>query len=173
MIGKALAGALLVVGVLSVLGIGPNLFARRLPGAGEFRYHAEWKAYLAPDGACADGEATDASVDEQEATMLCLLNWARTKRGLTPLRSESTLMRAADLKAADMVRCQDFSHHACGAAPDARARESGHKGNFGENISWGTGPARSPKATLDGWLNSDGHRRNLFQPIWTSQGVGL
>ena len=82
-------------------------------------------------------------------------------------------MRAADLKAADIIRCQDFSHHACGTEADARARQSGHKGAFGENIAWSTGPARSPRATLDGWLNSDGHRRNLFQPVWTSQGVGL
>jgi uncharacterized protein YkwD len=173
LLGKALAVALFGLVALNVFGVGPSILSVRPAGAGEYRYHAEWADYLAPDSACPNAEDSAAAIEAQQQTMLCLLNWARTRRGLGPLRTEPALMRAAARKAADIVRCQDFAHAACGAAPDAHARAAGHDSSFGENIAWSTGPARAPKATLDGWLDSDGHRRNLFRSDWAAHGIGL
>jgi uncharacterized protein YkwD len=32
---------------------------------------------------------------------------------------------------------------------------------------------RSPRAIVDGWLRSSGHRRNLFGERWRAQGIAL
>ena len=31
----------------------------------------------------------------------------------------------------------------------------------------------SPRVTLDGWLNSPGHRRNLLRPGWRETGIHM
>ena len=39
----------------------------------------------------------------------------------------------------------------------------------GENIAWGQ---QSPKAVMEGWMNSKGHRANILNPNFTKIGVG-
>jgi uncharacterized protein YkwD len=36
-----------------------------------------------------------------------------------------------------------------------------------------TGRYGSPRVAIDRWLNSDGHRENLFRPEWRTTGVAL
>ena len=158
-------------------GYGPDLLRLQTPGAdaewADFEYGKEWAAYLAPEEVCPGGENVDASVAEQQGTVLCLLNWARTQRGLQALPSSPVLMRSTQLKAADLARCDHFVHAACGVPYETGARSLGYLQPLGENIAWGTGPARAPRPTVDGWLHSTGHRNNLFRPQWREQGIGL
>lgn len=132
-----------------------------------------WKAYLADEQTCPGGERSDTELTQQVATMVCLVNYARNERGLQPLTSSQLLDAASALKAARIVRCRDFNHNACGEDPAAEARAAGHRAAWGENLYIAGGPLGSPRVALDRWLNSDGHRRNLFRPEWRTQGVAV
>jgi hypothetical protein len=41
----------------------------------------------------------------------------------------------------------------------------------GENLYIADGRYGAPRPALDGWLNSPGHRENLFNPDWHVQSV--
>jgi uncharacterized protein YkwD len=132
-----------------------------------------WAAYVAPASSCAGG--SDAV--SQERSMVCLLNYARGKRGLEPLRVLSQLNRSSILKALAIVHCHDFSHTPCGKPFRATFDAVGYRGpvstSFGENIAWGTGDAGVPRAVVSSWLNSPHHRENLFTKGWAEQGVAV
>ena len=133
-----------------------------------------WKAYLAPESICPGGEDRSAPMADQLRTMVCLLNWARERRGLPALPVNATLSAAARAKAEDIYRCSDFAHEACGREAHSVADEAGYGGSsWGENLYAGSGELGRPRVAVDGWLNSTGHRENLFRQKWTEQGVAL
>jgi uncharacterized protein YkwD len=133
-----------------------------------------WAAYLAPESVCPGGEDRSAPIEEQKRTMVCLLNWARQRRGLSALPVSDALSEAARRKAEDIRRCSDFAHEACGKDARAVAEEAGYAGSvWGENLYAGPGEFGRPRVAVDGWLNSDGHRENLFRDLWEEQGVAL
>jgi uncharacterized protein YkwD len=132
-----------------------------------------WDRLLAPKGAC--GAQTDRAVTPRarERAMRCMVNFARRAHGHRALRVRAgRLMAAADRKAADILRCGDFSHTACGRAFTFHIRAAGCRG-AGENIAWGSGPLGTVRSVLRGWLHSDGHRANLLNPRFRDHGVAL
>jgi uncharacterized protein YkwD len=109
-----------------------------------------------------------------ENSMICVLNYARLRQGLRALPVAPQLQQAARLKALDIIRCQDFSHSACGKDPRAVADAVAYPNvTWGENISAGGGPFMPARVTAGGWLNSPHHRENLFRPGWTEQGIAV
>ena len=71
---------------------------------------------LAPETACG-GERqanTSETSSELEAVMRCMHSHARAKTGRRALSDNSLLVRSSDAKSADMLRCGQFSHRACG-----------------------------------------------------------
>jgi uncharacterized protein YkwD len=153
----------------------PTLLGIRLDGS-ESRYARDdpWQSYLAPESACPHGEDRSAPAQTQEQTMVCLLNWARARRGLPGLPLHRLLSRSARLKALDIDECGEFAHEACGKEADAVAQAVGYRrAGWGENLYAGSGILGSPRVAVDRWLNSAGHRRNLFRPEWSEQGVAL
>jgi hypothetical protein len=174
----AVIGGALVVGVALLL-YGPQLWPRlglhhRVP---PLRSASDpWRGYLAPEWACPHEDDAGASVDAQRGTMICLIDWARSRRGLAELPASPALERSATLKAADVVRCRDFSHTACGKSDIAPFEAVGYMQSawkVGENLAWGGGPLAAPVRALDGWLNSPPHREALFAADWTEQGVAV
>jgi uncharacterized protein YkwD len=131
---------------------------------------------LAPSGAC--GAAADQSnLDPATArtTMLCLTNWARTQSGLASLEANSILDAAGDAKLTADVDCGEFSHTPCGNPfTSVFAAYLSAAGSYavGENIAWGTGSFGTPRGTMDGWLNSTGHRENILNASYTEVGIG-
>ena len=132
-----------------------------------------WRVYLAPEAACAGGERLDAPLSEQAETMVCLVNYARTKRGLPPVTPVGLLNRSSLAKAEKIVRCTDFNHDACGEDAAADARGAGYSGAWGENLYIAEGRYGSPRVALDGWLNSREHRENLFTSGWRTEGIAV
>jgi hypothetical protein len=130
-----------------------------------------WRAWLAPASVCPGGEQTDAPPAAELATMLCLINYARQHQGVAPLAPIASLNAASLAKANDIVRCGKFEHPACGKAPNQVAIDAGYRGSFGENLYAAQGRMTAPRVALDQWLNSPGHRDNLFRPHW--RGAGL
>ena len=132
-----------------------------------------WKPYLADEQTCPGGERTDLPLARQADVMLCLIDWARERRGLNALPAVSLLDHTALEKAGEIVRCHNFDHAAGGGSPDADVRAAGYRGAFGENLYIAGGRYGAPRVALDGWLNSPGHRENLFRPEWRTQGIAI
>jgi uncharacterized protein YkwD len=130
-----------------------------------------WKSYLADEQACPNAEDVNAPLHEQALTMICLINHARHGRGLTPLAVQTQLSEAARLKGEEIIRCKVFAHAPCGGDPQDVAVQAGFTRGWGENLYIADGKWGAPRPALDGWLNSPGHRENLFRPGWQVQSL--
>jgi uncharacterized protein YkwD len=114
-----------------------------------------------------------------EQAVLCLLNAERTQRGLPRLKSNSRLGDAAEKHSRDMVRRDFFSHTSpAGTSPMARVKSTGYLkgsrgGSVGENIAWGTGSYASPQETVEGWMDSAGHKANILHRGFEEIGIGI
>jgi uncharacterized protein YkwD len=130
-----------------------------------------WQAWLADERTCPGGEDASATSAAQAQVMLCLVNYARAREGVRPLLFSEPLNASAAAKARDIVGCREFSHEACGRPSNATLRDVGYRGTWGENLYVAEGPLVAPRPALDGWLNSHGHRENLFRPEWRTIGI--
>jgi uncharacterized protein YkwD len=123
--------------------------------------------------ACHGQHDSRASADAQERTMLCLVNHARSARGLPPLAASRPLVKAADHKARDILRCDEFSHEACGREFTYWMTHFGYQGcSEGENIAWGSGGLGTPSSIFQAWMHSQGHRENILG-AYEDTGIGL
>lgn len=119
--------------------------------------------------------ASSASASSTTGDLLNAANVARAQHGLGALRASAMLMRSAQLKADDIVRCGSFSHTPCGAAFARTFQQSGYlhrRTRVGENLYWGTGSLGSAANAVAAWLHSPPHRANLLGR-WRDAGVGL
>ena len=147
-----------------------NAAAAAVPG--------DFTAYVAPERECPGADNLDAPLEAQLQTELCLVNYARRAYGAEPLATSPMLMRSAALKAAEIIRCNQFSHEPCGADVRRPFIDSGYftatvASRFGENLAWGGSQAGSPRGALLGWLDSPEHRANLLRGEWLEQGIAL
>lgn len=123
--------------------------------------------------ACPFEGAAQASASNQEKAMVCLVNRARSSRGFDPLGAPASLGTAADRKSADILRCDEFSHEACGREFTYWIEHSGYGGcSWGENIAYASGGYATPRRIFSLWMHSSGHRRNILGRF-TDIGVGL
>jgi Cysteine-rich secretory protein family len=130
-----------------------------------------WRDWLAEEETCPGGEDVSAPPDDQVQVMLCLLNFARAYEGLDPVALSPVLSATAAAKARDIVLCRDFRHEACGKPTFQVVDDLGYRGSLGENLYVGEGALMAPRPAVDTWLNSQGHRENLFQPGWRAVGI--
>ena len=113
------------------------------------------------------------------AATLCLLNGERADRGLTALKGDARLERAARVHGGDMVEHGYFSHDGRnGSKPAERIRAAGYLASggawrIGENLAWGTGELSTPKAIVAAWMESAGHRANILQPAYREIGLSV
>jgi len=123
--------------------------------------------------ACPGQSNLGAPAAAQERAMLCLVNGARSSRGLEPLVAPSSLNRAADRKTGDILRCDEFSHEACGREFTYWMKHFGYRGcSEGENIAWGSGSLGTPRSIFRAWMHSKGHRENILR-AYEDTGIGL
>jgi uncharacterized protein YkwD len=122
---------------------------------------------------CPGQNDAGASAAAQEKAVLCLVNRAREGRGLEPLAAPGSLARAAGHKSGDILRCDEFSHEACGREFTYWIERSGYGGcSWGENIAYGSGSYATPRKIFQLWMHSAGHRRNILGS-YTDIGIGL
>jgi uncharacterized protein YkwD len=128
---------------------------------------------LAPASACVGQTAPAAPPAVQVRAMRCLTNFARRGEGLPALSASPPLNRAAVHKSADILRCQDFSHEACGREFTYWIGRSGYRAcASAENIAWGTGSLGGVRSIFSAWMHSPGHRQNILGP-YEQIGIGL
>ena len=115
--------------------------------------------------------ATDSSVSSYESEVVRLVNEQRRKNGLSALSEDWQLSRVARYKSQDMRDKNYFSHTSpTYGSPFQMMKSFGisYK-SAGENIAKGQ---KTPKAVVDAWMNSQGHRANILNPNFTHIGVG-
>ena len=113
----------------------------------------------------------DAGVSAYEAEVVRLVNEVRVKNGLSQLSHDWQLSRVARYKSQDMKDKNYFSHTSpTYGSPFQMMKSFGISyRSAGENIAKGYA---TPKAVVDGWMNSPGHRANILNKGFTHIGVG-
>jgi len=132
---------------------------------------------IAPSSACpGQGDAT-AAVGDQERAMRCMTNFARNHAHLRTLANAPELDASATRKSGDIVRCNSFSHFACGRDFTYWMKRTGYLPancwRAGENIAWGSGQYSSVREIFTAWIHSPGHRENILSSSYGNIGVGL
>jgi len=140
--------------------------------SGAAQQASDSSALAAVASSCAG--ATTAAGDEHSRleAMYCGINIVRRAYGLPLVRGNVPLNRSSLLKA-DAVRRCGFTHTPCGMAFSRTFKTAGYlpARAFGENLAWGQGELGSPLRTLQLWLNSPPHRRNLLTRSWRDLGI--
>jgi uncharacterized protein YkwD len=134
---------------------------------------------VAPSAACPNQTNSTASPVAQEQAMRCLTDFARTRAGLGTLADSPQLDLSAEDKSADVLRCDNFSHTACGREFTYWMREAGYMSEacwrVGENLAWGVGSYGTVRSIFQAWLRSPEHRRNIlgdYEALGLSRQVG-
>jgi uncharacterized protein YkwD len=147
---------------IAVLAIAPA--AQASPGG-------SWDGAPAGDavasGARCPGQARlRAPLSTQLRAMRCMVNVARRRAGLRPLAADEQLNRSAKRKTADILRCDSFSHFACGREFSYWIRRTGYASGdcwrAAENLAWGTGRYGTVRSIFQNWMRSPGHRANIL-----------
>ncbi|MCL1863375.1 MAG: stalk domain-containing protein [Defluviitaleaceae bacterium] len=111
--------------------------------------------------------------NEFEREVIRLTNIERVSAGLLPLAEYTPLMMASRFKSQSMYELNYFSH---------TSPVYGHFANIsreifdfpvrsmGENLASGH---RTPEDVVSGWMDSQGHRENILNPVYTRIGVGF
>ena len=103
----------------------------------------------------------------QIGEVLALVNAERAKNGLSPLTLDTELTSNANIRAKEIV--EQFSH----TRPNGESCDTAVTVNWsyiGENIAMGY---PTPEAVMNGWMNSDGHRKNILNGDFTKIGIGV
>jgi uncharacterized protein YkwD len=135
------------------------------------------RALAAPGDTCTGVDDATAPPAAQEAAMECMVNFARQEAGLPALTDNRKLDSSSDAKASDIMRCNDFSHEACGRDFTYWFRQTGYLTNrcwwAGENLAWGTGGLGTVRSVMKAWLHSPSHRANLLGAEYDDFGMSL
>ncbi|MEG6617150.1 CAP domain-containing protein [Peptococcaceae bacterium 1198_IL3148] len=116
--------------------------------------------------------AANVTLSEFQQQVVDLVNQERAKVGLKPLVAKADLTKVAQVKAEDMATNKYFSHTSpTYGSPFDMMKQFGIKYSYaGENIAMGY---RSPEQVMEGWMNSEGHKKNILNPNFTEIGVGF
>ena len=131
---------------------------------------------MAPPSVCPGQNNTSAPVYKQERAMQCMTNYARSRAGMGRYAKSAKLYDSADRKGDDILRCDSFSHYACGRDFTfwlKRVDFIGGCWTAGENIAWGTGDLGSARSVFRAWMRSSGHRQNILAGDYSQLGVSL
>ncbi len=113
----------------------------------------------------------DTTITNFESEVVRLVNEIRVSHGLGTLTEDWELARVARYKSQDMHDKRYFSHQSpTYGSPFNMMKSFGISyRTAGENIAKGQ---RTPKAVVDAWMNSSGHRANILNRNYTKIGIG-
>ncbi len=133
------------------------------------------KSLIAPEKSCSD-RSVFKQPNRAVKAMLCMTNYARSSRKMGKYRQRRDLERSAGRKASDILRCNSFSHTACGRPFSfwiERSYASRQCWWAGENLAWGTGSLGSVRGIFKAWMRSPSHRAAILSKDYTDVGIAL
>lgn len=117
-------------------------------------------ASFAGSFAVAEDKTDELKLSKDEQALLDQTNAERKAKDLPPLRPNAMLFAAARAHAANMAKQEKLEHDLDGKGVSERVADAGYKAaGLAENIGWNFA---TPKAAVEGWMNSEGHRANLL-----------
>ncbi len=164
--------------------------------------HATRPAPLSPALAPVDRQSKpDVRSAELEKRIHVLINGKRKKRGLSSLAWNEALSGIARKHSGDMAKRGYFSHvspdkhdfsyrykkegYQCAVRGKGNVYYTGGENIFQNNLydrvlisngvrqhDWNSAD-RIAETTVDGWMKSPGHRKNILMPYWASEGIGV
>lgn len=153
-----------------------QIAAAPAPTASRATAAADGGRLIAPVSACPGQEDLGAPAAVQEQAMGCMVDFARTRAGLSELADTDALTQSALDKSLDVLHCDSFSHFACGREFTYWMEEVGYTSTpcwrVGENLAWGTGEYGSVRSIFAAWMHSPGHRANVLGDF-TETGLSL
>jgi uncharacterized protein YkwD len=124
----------------------------------------------APDALAAAAGAAGVAVTNSIAD---LTNVERSRAGVSPLRLDGRLMKAAQLQAEQMASLGRMDHVLSDGPypqPQDRLAAAGYRWQaYAENIAYGQ---RDPEDVTGSWMGSKGHRTNMLSGAYTEIGTG-
>lgn len=117
-----------------------------------------------------------ANFDNAERQVFELVNRERQKRGLNDLEWDKNLARLARNYSEQMADENFFGHYdRNGATVMDRARAMRIKdwSRIGENLFECIGERNFMPVSVQQWMKSSGHRRNILDSKWTMSGIGI
>lgn len=105
------------------------------------------------------------------------VNKERAKAGLSPLAYHEGMASVAEAHSKDMATRKFFDHvNPDGLDPFDRA-DRANQCTTGENLIEFSATLYSdeelPAKVVGGWMNSQGHRENILEPVFQAEGIGL
>ena len=131
------------------------------------------------DCANTDVMPTAQNLELVRAAVLCLHNQVRLQQGLTRLKDNAKLRKAANGHSSSMVDEGYFAHTSPrGETFVDRVLGAGYAKRtdgwtLGENLAWGTGDQSTPAGVMNAWMSSAGHKANIVKPGYREIGVGI
>ncbi len=119
--------------------------------------------------------AQSTATTQMEAQVLQQINAIRAKQGLGQLRSNEKLTQVARNYSRRMAEQNFFSHTSpAGDTMVQRVRSAGiFYVTIGENLFTCTNIPQPVPASVKGWMNSPGHRKNILRPEYQETGIGV
>ena len=110
-----------------------------------------------------------------EDAVHALINNERDAQGRSALAHDPVLREIARRHSQDMIQREYFDHDSPdGMSPFDRMAERGYSYRAaGENIAYNGGFSDPAAVAVNGWMNSDGHRRNILNTQFTHAGLGV
>jgi uncharacterized protein YkwD len=163
---------------LTLLALVCALVVGLLAGAG-----AQAKPHHKHKDACREWGNTNPTklkAPQARKSIACFLNKERERRGLHKLDVTTSLNRAAQDHTEYMRRHHCFDHECRGERTlDSRLKHTNYlksgmtSWTYGENIAWGGGHLGTPKAMVNAWMHSSGHRANILNGRFRDLGMGF
>lgn len=115
------------------------------------------------------------AVEAMAVRVVDAVNRIRRKHGLGALERDPALGRVARNYACRMASEHFFSHRPPGGG--SVAQRVGKAGKafrvVGENLAMNENAGDPVATAVDGWMHSEGHRKNILLPTVTQTGVGV
>ena len=125
----------------------------------------------AEDEAAAAGDKGPGGFNQSyEDKVVTIVNQERAKAGLNPVTLDESMRAGAEIRAQEQQSL--FSH----TRPDGRNcftvfTDLGIAASYrGENVAYAS--LCTPEFIMNGWMGSEGHRKNILDPRFTRIGVG-
>ena len=113
---------------------------------------------------------------EVERLVFDLVNEKRVANGLEPLKWNDNIANSARQHSSNMAEYRFFSHKGLDSkmvSDRADANGVGKWRSIGENIAFNRGYQDPVTLTVQLWLDSPGHRRNMLSADWKESAIGV